>query len=497
MRLRQVLTNLIGNATKFTEKGSIVLTVTTGGPAVLRFAIADTGIGIAAEVQDRLFDRYVQADTWVSRKFGGTGLGLSICKQLVELMGGRIGVISTPGEGSIFWFEVPLCAAAAPRSRTRPVAPPQRAVLIEPERAVRQALESRLAAWGIAVISAEPDAIDLLRQPGNLLVAGARLPRNAALALADRFGLPAIILSPAGMLAPQTAGRNMVTLAEPVAEAALAAALDWLALPADTRPPLPSGSAAPVARSAEDGVAAQPLDILVVEDNPVNQRVAIGMLARQGHRVVTADNGAEALTALAARRFDLVLLDRHMPVMDGIEAVQAIRAMAPPLRDIPVVALTAAATADEVRECLAAGMDDFVPKPFSPEQLAEVIGRIQRKRFCPPIATLDFDPTVLAALREALGDDIVRELIPEYIASAEATLAEMARAVILSDGKDLAYAAHSLKSASAQLGLLALQSECGAIEVAIGDGRLHDAIAQAQSLPQTFARAQARLKGPL
>ncbi|MBC7951004.1 MAG: response regulator [Rhodospirillaceae bacterium] len=315
-------------------------------------------------------------------------------------------------------------------------------------------------------------------------------PKSPALALSAAHGLPAIISSPAGTLPQQATGGDTLTLAEPVAEAALAGALDWSAKSQDARQSPPCAPA-PVPRRADlsnNGVA---LRILVVEDNPVNQRVAVGMLARQRHVVVTADNGAEALERLKTDQFDLVLMDRHMPVMDGLEAVRALRALPPPLCDLPVVALTAAATQDEIRECMAAGMNDFVPKPFTPEQLVEVIDRMMAQQAG---RDGDLDPTVLDTLSEALGADTVVEIIGEYGRTAKALLADIAAATTMRDGKALAYSAHSLKSSSAMLGLVAMDQICASIETAIRAGKLEDALSLAARLPEGFARAQARLQ---
>ncbi len=491
MRLRQVLTNLIGNATKFTEKGSIVVTVEQAGEAV-RFAVTDSGIGIPVEVQSRLFGRYVQGDTWVSRKFGGTGLGLAICKQLVEMMGGRIGVASAPGEGSTFWFEVPLRRAGQQRPRRRPARVPPRVLLMEPVAAMRRALGARLAAWGVTVVEAEPASLAGIMRSGDVLVVGARIPRSAALALAEGHRLPAIVLSQAGTLSPAADKGDTVTLSEPASEEALATAIEWLAQPAESRSGQPHGPAGPAARAADSGPAAQPLTILVVEDNPVNQRVAVGMLARKGHTAIVAENGAAALAALRTRRFDLVLMDRHMPVMDGVETVRAIRALPPPVGEMPVVALTAAATRSEIEDCLAAGMDDFIPKPFSPEQLSEVIGRVMANRSA-RWDEAEFDPTVLAALRDALDEATVADILCQYRDVAETLSTDVAAAARMRDGEDLAFAAHSLKSASGQVGLRSVSSLCSTVETAIGEGRMDDAVELAGLLVQAVTRAQSRL----
>lgn len=485
MRLRQVLTNLIGNATKFTEKGAIVVRVEPKGGRI-RFAVVDTGIGIPADVQDRLFHRYVQADTWVSRKFGGTGLGLAICKQLVELMGGAIGVDSTPGQGSTFWFEVPLDAAEGERPRVCPRLAPARVLLVEPEGLIRAATAARLTGWGITVVTVDGEQAKSEARPGDVLLVGARLPRADALELSAATSLPAIIASPAGTLAPHSDGHVTITVPEPVTEAALAHALDWIGTPVDERT-LPA--AQPVRPARVERPPSRSLRILVVEDNPVNQRVAVGMLTRKGHVVVTADNGADGMKRVQAETFDLVLMDRHMPVMDGLEAVRALRALPPPLGTLPVVALTAAATQDEIRECLAAGMNDFVPKPFTPEQLAEVIERVLGEGG----GECEMAPEVLGTLRDMLGEDGVNELVAEYLRTAGGLLADIARATTMRDGKGLAYAAHSLKSSSSMMGLVAMGESCAAIEDAIREGRLEDALARTEGLAQCFTRAQARL----
>lgn len=491
LRLRQVLINLIGNAIKFTEKGSITLTVervrdaATGADSLL-FAVADTGIGIAEEARLRLFNRYVQAAAWVSRKFGGTGLGLSISKQLVELMGGEIDVTSTPGQGSVFWFRVPLIAADVPGTRARPAHAPARVLLVEPEPAVRRALTTVLGGWGVAVVEAEPESIGRLQAPGDVLVVGARLSPATARMLAARHGLPTVVLCPAGTMAP--ADDDIVAmLSEPAREGALADALDWAALPADERGGKPAGTGAK--SPAKAGPALVGLTVLVVEDNPVNRRVAVGMLARLGHTVLTAEDGAQALDMVRSYPVDLILMDRHMPVMDGVQAARAIRALPPPVCDLPVVALTAAATADEIQECMAAGMNDFIPKPFMPEQLTEVIDRVRGQ-----CGDAEFDGSYLTAMRAAMGDDIVDEMIPEYFATAHGLLAELAAAITMRDGKRLVEAAHSLSSCSAHVGLMGVHRLCKAVETAIRGGRLDDALGLADQLPAAYARGRAWLR---
>jgi signal transduction histidine kinase/CheY-like chemotaxis protein/HPt (histidine-containing phosphotransfer) domain-containing protein len=490
MRLRQVLVNLVGNAIKFTERGSVTLSVgratAADGAPLLRFAVTDTGIGIGEDGRKRLFNRYAQAAAWVSRKFGGTGLGLSICHQLVELMGGEIGVDSTPGQGSTFWFTVPLAEGFEPGRRARPARAPARVLLVEEDDNVRALLADTLEGWGIAVESAAAEAVASLRRPGDVLVMGARLPHATARALAAACELPAVILCGAGMLGPADDSGLTAAVSEPARESTLAAALDWLSAPPESRR---AAVAAGPAR-AEEGPVLPSLSVLVVEDNPVNRRVAVGMLERQGHRVAYAENGVEAVERVTEGGFDLVLMDRHMPVMDGVAAVRAIRALPSPLGNVPVVALTAAATQDEVLECLVAGMDDFVPKPFSPEQLAEAVARIAGNR-----QGEDYDRTHLDALRDMLGEESLAEIVPQYHVTAQKLLGRLSAAIAMRDGKEVAEAAHDLKGASGQVGLVGLQRLCGAVEGAVREGRLDDAIRLADGIAAAYARGRAWLRG--
>jgi len=491
-RLRQVLLNLIGNAIKFTEKGSITLSVErmtdqSTGAESLHFAVADTGIGIPEEAQERLFSRYVQAAAWVSRKFGGTGLGLSISRQLVELMGGEIGVNSIPGRGSVFWFRVPLVPALEAGARARPSHPPVRVVLVEAEGAVGRALAAILGGWGIELARATVGAVEEMQRPGDVMIMGGQLPYLVAHDLALARGLPTLILTRRGTLPPADGDERIVMLPEPVREAALANALDGFAVPAAERRSVSAGCR--IEDSAGPHLSSAKFSVLVVEDNPVNRRVASGFLTRQGHTVLMAEDGAQALEIIQSHSVDLVLMDRHMPVMDGLQAVLAIRSLPPPACHLPVVALTAAATPEELQECLAAGMNDFVPKPFTPEQLTEVIDRQVGHR-----AVADFDPAALTALRGQIGDSNVAEMIQEYRVVSQSLLADVSRAATMRDGKALAEASHNLSSCSGHLGLLGVHRLCQSIDAAMRDGRFDEALRFAGQLPIADARGLAWLR---
>jgi CheY-like chemotaxis protein len=216
------------------------------------------------------------------------------------------------------------------------------------------------------------------------------------------------------------------------------------------------------------------------------------MLERQGHKVAFAEDGAQALEAVRDQNFDFVLMDRHMPVMDGVEAVRAIRCLPPPACNVPVVALTAAATQDEVLECLSAGMDDFISKPFTPEQLTAVAARIVSTR--QGDGGRDYDPAHLEILRGSLGEDSLAELLPQFFAAAQGSLTALASAIAMRDGKAMAEHAHDLRGAAGQVGLVGLQRLCGAVETAVREGRLEEATTLADQLPAAYARGRAWLR---
>jgi signal transduction histidine kinase/DNA-binding response OmpR family regulator len=393
-RLRQILTNLLGNAVKFTDCGEVALYITlaseTAQDVFIRFAVVDTGIGIPPDIQDRLFQAFTQGDGSTTRKYGGTGLGLAICKRLVEMMGGTIEVESIPGKGSTFWFTARLAK--------RPELPPMaydgladlhglRVICVEPNATNRALLEAKLTAWGMQVdcIEDETQALDRLRlafqeeRPYALAMIDFQLQGMEGMALAHAIKSDAMLstvrlirLVPFGYRgdngAAQQAGFDAY-LVKPLRQSQL---YDCIATVMG-KEAISSNVLATRHRLA-DMQAQIGARILLVEDNVVNQRFAEHILERFGCRVDVVENGLQALEALEHTSYDCILMDCQMPEMDGYEATAAIR-----LREartdhhVPIIALTANAMQGDRERCLAAGMDDYISKPMQPNTLAALL----------------------------------------------------------------------------------------------------------------------------
>jgi PAS domain S-box-containing protein len=426
-RLRQILLNLVGNAIKFTERGEIVVRIAPcDGDGGIRFSVNDTGIGIPQDKLATIFAAFEQADGSTTRRFGGTGLGLTISQRLVELMGGSIRVDSTPGVGSNFSFRVRLPEAASGEARHAPV--PRldglRALVLDDSAINRTIIGEMLAGWGVITDEAAGG------EPALAAVAAADPPFDRRPAM--------IMASSAGLIDRdtwQSAGIGAY-LPKPVAAADLLAAIrQVLGL---TR--IPAGQA--VAQPASDGQAA--MDILVVEDHPVNQKLAVTLLSKWGHRPVVAKDGAEALACLAERRYDLVLMDMQMPVMGGLEATRRFREGEQGTRT-PIVAMTANARDADREACLAAGMDDFLAKPVRAADLLAVLQRFaptatEARSFDYAAALGAADPEILAIVAAPLLD-----AFPGDIGALRAALGG-------NDEATLHRVAHSLKANFALVG---------------------------------------------
>ncbi len=488
-RVRQVLLNLVSNAVKFTERGEVGVhvscTLESDTHATLRVGVRDTGIGIPPERQAAVFDSFTQADGSTTRRFGGTGLGLTITRQLVGLMGGRVWLESEPGRGSTFWFEIPFekSRQAARGRRTLPFQLWGRRVLAVDDNATNRAIvENQLRAWGLRVesVSSGAEALAQLRQeprtePFALALLDMQMPDMDGLALARAIraehgleNLPMVLLTSMSVReqAHELEGAGFAAwLTKPARASHLYNALvTALELPEAADP----GDGRPAPGAAEDDLPAlPPLRVLVAEDNAVNQKVALRVLAKLGARADAVGNGLEAVEAFSRVPYDVVLMDVQMPEMDGFEATAAIRRReAGTGRHTPVIAMTAHAMEGDRDRCLAAGMDDYLTKPIRPQALAvtllsQTIGR-QEPAPPAPAPREDDEELDLAQLAEASCGDAAfeRALVEEFLVTAPELLRQAHVADEQGDLVHLEAAARSLGVASAMLGARRLAAAC-------------------------------------
>jgi PAS domain S-box-containing protein len=392
-RLRQVLLNLVANAIKFTEHGGVAIEVFSLGnledEVHLRFEVTDSGIGIPPEVVPTLFQKFTQADSSTTRRFGGTGLGLAICKQLVSAMGGETGVDSVQGKGSRFWFTVRLAPGAADRVShyvANTTLKGFRVLVVDDNEVNRLIFRKQLGAWGMTVQSVESgsealaalDAAVGRGAPFHIALIDQMMPEMDGVELGRRISAEPAFAETKLVLATSLGVRGLaaraescgfaVALSKPVVQGRLLECVAQLCGVDSAIAPLPA-TAAPAATTPANLRDTGPLRILVVEDNQVNQLLATVLLTKAGHRIDIAANGLEALDAVGSRPYDLILMDVQMPEMDGIEATRRIRAMAAPARDIPIIAMTANAMKGDRERLLAVGMNDYVSKPIDKGQL--------------------------------------------------------------------------------------------------------------------------------
>ncbi|HYN79140.1 MAG TPA: ATP-binding protein, partial [Lamprocystis sp. (in: g-proteobacteria)] len=399
-RLRQVLINLIGNALKFTERGVVEVRVSLASDPDdaprLRFAVRDTGIGIAADRQGLLFQSFSQVDTSLTRRYGGTGLGLAICRALVDLMGGTIGMESRAGDGSCFWFELPIPPASGPTPAVlAPLTPAPRTLIMDALPCSRAAVAETLAYEGVAattvgnVAAAMDELLDAedRGEPYQLVIIVSREPggegdRLLGLVPVQPWQAPPRVVVLVHQSRRRGLAQGLVTegAASPVRILTLPVHRVALLEATGRRPAPPPADASALAGGVEQGHAS----ILLAEDNLINQKVALAMLTKLGYHVDAVENGALAVAAVGRTDYRLVLMDIQMPELDGLEATRQIRAaeaagqlpVTSARGHLPIVAMTAHALESDRQRCLAAGMDEVITKPVKRDTLRETLVRV-------------------------------------------------------------------------------------------------------------------------
>ena len=573
-RLRQVLSNLLSNAIKFTERGSITLNAIRKGETrshhLVRFEVRDTGIGIAPEAAARLFQAFSQADASTTRLYGGTGLGLAISQRIVRLMGGTIGVESEPGRGSLFWFEVPLLKAVGDIASSRVELNGARALVLTSEPKLQRRLHVALPYWGVqpTAVATTQEAINRLRgamsRGGNalyqLLIADLGSIRTTAIGLhrnirrATELDLLRIVYLrgddpvPDELLDP---GRALV-LPRDLSDAELRVALtDFLAqdsVGAATETAIDDTVSTPEPAAKTPTPRRLRGRVLLVEDNPVNRMVAQRLLDLMGLVCETAENGKQAIERLVDAQFDAVLMDCQMPIMDGYGATRLWREHEEQLgaKRLPIIAMTANAMAGDRQKCLAAGMDDYLPKPVTRDQMISTLARwiaqapepelppapapapparpapapappaashpIMPPIEPPPPPVPPLDPpgtlaplssqfirgpaierAVIDELRAVMGEDF-KSVISVFVEDAPGHLAQLEAAALAGDLPGMVGAAHILKSASANLGALTLSELARTIEAGARQQQLAAPELRVARLAQELYRASDELR---
>jgi len=485
--LRQVLYNLIGNGIKFTQAGSVTLTVSSLGESEhavrLRFTIEDTGIGIAPQAQDRIFESFTQADESTTRRYGGTGLGTTISKQLVEMMGGQIGLRSTLGKGSTFWFELQLkkqITGQLPEASFR--LNDIRIMLLGFAEAELRTLEHDLTTWGART-----------GREGSLEAAAARLAEAQSLGHPYHLLLvrEAEEIDPARVVGRLRSARGqkyppLVLCARGVSQARSGEALAKgfaavLEMPLEKRLLFNAIHSATAAQESQEGVISlsdyyaardankRRYQILVAEDNVVNQRVILGILERAGHRVRVVGDGEQALDVLENERFDVVIMDLNMPELGGLDAARAYRFMDPEAIHVPIIMLSADVTSEARKECEEAGIDAFLSKPVEARRLLDTIASLIAKRASDQAAAVNDTEEFQAVINPAAlteleligsGGNFMPELVNGFIQDGEALLRQMEAAVAAKQFDTLKDLLHAMKGSAVTLGADQLCKTC-------------------------------------
>jgi signal transduction histidine kinase/DNA-binding response OmpR family regulator len=491
-RLRQVLMNLIGNAIKFTEQGEVVVSVNataTDGSAALRFAVRDTGIGIAPDHIASVFREFTQADATMTRRYGGTGLGLAISQRLVRLMGGELTVNSEVGRGSEFSFAVTLPVESAPATRGGGLAAlgGRRMLIVDDNQTNRRILREMLAAEGIKVDEAgtAAEGLEALRRVRyDLAILDVQMPDMDGFQLATavraerkiaRTNL--LMLTSAGQRGDGERCRELgirAYLTKPMSRADLLEALGTVLAGSPD-----DGEVAEVITRHTIAESRQSLRVLLAEDNPVNQQVAVAMLVKRGHEVHVSSNGREAVDAVKQRDYDVVLMDIQMPEMDGFEATHAIRELAKG-KSLPIIGLTAHALSGERERCLSHGMTEYLAKPFKAHELFALVEGTAEGRPAPAPAPSPTAPPVdlegfRTTLREAGAEQALYSIVDTFVRQAPDRLAALAGAVASGAAAEIVKAAHVYRGAAATIGARELAELLERVETTARAGEVVEA----------------------
>jgi two-component system, sensor histidine kinase and response regulator len=523
-RLRQIIVNLVGNAVKFTERGEVVLHAQCSSrredSIELHFSVRDTGIGIPKEKQSAIFLAFEQADGSMTRKYGGTGLGLTISSRLVQLMGGRIWVESEEGKGSCFHFTVTF---GLPKTTVKTIVPrdpetlrDMRVLIVDDNTTNRHILMKMLENWHanpVAVDSGAKAIVTLREATGigrkfPLIVVDAQMPEMDGFALVEAIkrnpewsAATIMMLSSAGQRGDAIRCRDLgiaAYLTKPVQQDEL---LDATLTALGTRPTEDDAPALITRHSLKEN--SQALRVLLVEDNAVNQLVALRMLEKRGHKVTVASNGRKGLAALEQRPYDVILMDVQMPEMNGFEATQAIREKERSSGDhMPIVAMTAHAMKGDEERCRDAGMDFYLTKPIQSADLFSVLDRIAASlasRVTPslpaeqrPSSALDVE----AALRRIDGDrDLLKQIAELFRNECPSTIDAIRSAIASQSAKDLERQAHTLKGSSANLGATAVTEVAKQLEAIARTGDIQRARGELETLEIEVDRLMCELEG--
>jgi protein-histidine pros-kinase len=494
-RLRQILTNLVENAVKFTPAGEIVVTIAPAGPGSVAVSVRDTGVGIPANMREAIFEEFRQVEPSLTRRHGGSGLGLAITRRLVEALGGTLTVTSEVGRGSEFQFTLPLTPAAAEAEPAEPAAVLGPSPLlglpvlvVDDNAAARELARARLTAAGAAVVEAESStvALGLLWEAGEAgspfraILLDAFLRDGSGFDLTETIrqdartsGIPIVMISPAGVRGDAERCRALGIDAyltkpiggEDVAEAV--AAVVGRAVPAEGTPRLITKHTLREGRRR--------LRVLLAEDVEINQQVATKLLEKRGHAVDVVTNGRAAIAAVQQQAYDAVLMDIQMPEMDGITATRRIRED-PRFASLPIIAVTAHALDSDRAACLAAGMNDYLAKPFRP---TELYAKVERRWASTPVPAVPggSPPVDLDGFRRSLADegmeDLVDDVLNTFVRETPRMLVDLTDAGWTDDLARLAEVAHALKSSAGAIGATGLAATLAALETSAksGDGR--------------------------